>query len=281
MNLNLYSPLSFVLLVTTVAAAVAQEKQLEIPDFTKGAVIPDDAKHDWNLGPTGLRGWMFCDQLVTTDARQIVITAVDQGSPADGLIDVGDVILGVGGKSFAYDPRTEFGKAITTAETEHGGGKLVLKRWHAGRVDDVVLTLPVLGAFSSTAPYNCPKSHRILQHGLKALAARISEPDYAANVDAIERSLNALALLAGGDPEHQALVQREAKWAADFRTRDFRTWYYGYVMIFLAEYAKATGMSRYYQVWAGWPRRQRKDKARLVHGDTRLRYPMVVYKAMA
>jgi hypothetical protein len=242
MNMNPFRPLYLALLLLTTQVSIAQDaKPLAIPDFTKGDAIPAEAKHDWNLGPTGLRGWMFCDKLVTTDARQIAITAVDQGSPADGAIAVGDVILGVGGKAFSYDPRTEFGKAITIAESEHGGGKLALTRWRAGQVDQVELKLPVLGSFSPTAPYDCPKSRRVLEQGLKVLATRMEHPDYQATEDAIPRSLNALALLAGGDAEHLPLVQREAKWAADFRTRDFQTWYYGYVMIFLAEYAKVTG----------------------------------------
>jgi hypothetical protein len=29
------------------------------PDFTKGDTIPAEAKHDWNLGATGLRGWSY------------------------------------------------------------------------------------------------------------------------------------------------------------------------------------------------------------------------------
>ena len=104
------------------------------PDFTQGDTIPAKAKHDWNLGPTGLRGWMFCDQMVTTDARQISITQVEKGSPADGILAVGDVILGVGGKPFSYDPRTEFGKALTVAESEAGGGNFVVTRWRGGAV---------------------------------------------------------------------------------------------------------------------------------------------------
>ena len=223
------------------APAASGGKALAIPDFTKGDAIPAKAKHDWNLGPTGLRGWMFCDKLVTTDARQIAITAVDQGSPADGLIAVGDVLLGAGGKPFSYDPRTEMGRAITAAETEAGGGRLALTRWRAGKAEEVTLKLPVLGTFSATAPYDCPKSQRILDQGLKALAARMAQPDYAKEEDAIPRSLNALALLAGGDAAHLPLVKREAQWAADFTTHDFKTWYYGYVMIFLAEYITATG----------------------------------------
>ncbi len=223
------------------ALAAPDDKSLTVPDFTQGDVIPAGAKHDWNLGPTGLRGWIFCDRLVTTDARQIAITAVDQGSPADGLFAVGDVVLGAGGKPFSFDPRTELGRAITAAETDAGGGRLWLSRWRAGRLEEVELTLPVLGSFSATAPYDCPKSQRILAQGLRALAARMSEPDYAEAEDAIPRSLNALALLAGGDAVHLPLVKREAQWAADFTKRDFRTWYYGYVMIFLAEYTTATG----------------------------------------
>jgi hypothetical protein len=227
--------------VTLLASAAPDEKGLKVPDFTKGDDVPVEAKHDWNLGPTGLRGWMFCDNLVTTDARQIAITAVDEGSPADGLIAPGDVILGVGGKLFSFDPRTEFGREISAAETENGGGRLVLTRWRSGKTEDVTLMLPVLGSFSSTAPFDCPKSQRILAQGLKSLSARMAEPDYAEAADPIPRSLNALALLAGGEAAHMQLVKREAQWAADFRTGDFRTWYYGYVMIFLAEYATATG----------------------------------------
>jgi hypothetical protein len=49
---------------------------MSIPDFTKGESIPEGANHDWNLGATGARGWMFSDRLVTSDARQILITKV-------------------------------------------------------------------------------------------------------------------------------------------------------------------------------------------------------------
>jgi hypothetical protein len=160
------------------ASAAPGGKALTIPDFTRGDAIPAKARHDWNLGPTGLRGWMFGDRLVTTDARQIAITAVDAGSPADGLIAVGDVLLGAGGKPFSYDPRTEMGLAITAAETEAGGGRLALTRWREGHAEEVTLRLRVLGTFSATAPYDCPKSQRVLAQGLRALAARMAQPDY-------------------------------------------------------------------------------------------------------
>ncbi|MFY7873884.1 MAG: hypothetical protein ACOVQM_00470, partial [Pirellula sp.] len=64
--------LLLMLAISQFAIATAQD-QVIVPDFTKGAKIPKDSRHDWNLGPTGLRGWIFCDRLVTTDARQILI----------------------------------------------------------------------------------------------------------------------------------------------------------------------------------------------------------------
>ena len=223
--------------------AEGKSQAIAILDFTKEAVIPTGAKHDWNLGPTGLRGWMFCDKMVTTDARQISITKVARGSPADGVFRVRDVILGVGGKPFSYDPRTELGKAITAAESETGEGKLTLTRWRTGKVEDVVLELPVLGSYSNTAPYDCLKSKRILEQGCKALAVRMAKVSYrnAPNQDPIPRSLNALALLASGDPDYLPLVKKEAEWAANYSDDSFQTWHYGYVMILLSEYVMATG----------------------------------------
>jgi len=216
-------------------------RELKIPDFTQGDKIPDRAKHDWNLGATGLRGWIFCDTLVTSDARQIVITQVEKGSPADGVLAVGDVILGVGGKPFSYDPRTEMGKALTLAESEAGQGQLILTRWHAGGSAEVALKLPVLGTYSATAPFDCPKSKRILEEGCKSLARRMEDPSYAPRLDPIPRSLNALALLASGDTNYLPLIRKEVAWASNFKSDDMATWYFGYVMLLLSEYPLATG----------------------------------------
>jgi hypothetical protein len=219
--------------------AAAPKGRPSIPDFTRNEPIPAGAKHDWNLGPTGLRGWMYCDRMVTTEARQISVTRVEKGSPAEGSFVVGDVLLGVGGKSFSRDPRTEFGKAITAAETEAGDGNLTVTRWRAGKTEEVVVKLPVLGSYAATAPFDCPKSKRILDQGYKALAAKMAKPR--SQDDPIVRSVNALALLASGDPAFLPLVRKEAQWAASFSETSMQTWYYGYVMLLLSEYVQATG----------------------------------------
>ena len=233
--------LAILVLLATVGPVFGAEKPMPNPDFTKGGKIPAGAKHDWNLGATGLRGWIYCDKMDTTDARQIAITKVARGSPADGVLAVGDSIVGVGGKPFSYDPRTEMGKALTLAESEAGQGKLSLTRWRAGSAVEVVVKLPVLGSYSATAPYDCPKSKRILEQGCKDLATRMADPSYAERQDPIPRSLNALALLASGDPSYLPLIKKETEWAANYKTEGMATWYYGYVMMFLAEYKIATG----------------------------------------
>ena len=238
--MNAKTLLSIVATVLVALPAVcAETKPLAIPDFTKGESIPANAKHDWNLGATGARGWMFCDKMVTSDARQIAITKVEAGSPADGMLAVGDVLLGVGGKVFSYDPRTELGQALTLAETTAGGGTLRLTRWRAGQTEEIALKLAVLGNYSATAPFDCPKSKRILELGCEALAKRILAPGY--KPDPIPRSLNALALLASGNPKYLPLVKKEAEWAAGFSSKSMQTWHYGYVTTLLAEYVLATG----------------------------------------
>lgn len=222
-------------------ASAARKAPLKNVDLTKGESIPKEATHDWNLGATGARGWIYSQNLETSKARQIGVTKVAKGSPADGVLQTGDVILGVGGKSFEYDPRVEFGKALTAAEAKDG--KLSLIRWRDGKKEAVDVVIPVLGSYSPTAPYDCPKSKRILEQGCEALANRMSQPNYKEGT--IPRCWNALALLASGNPEYLPLVKREAEWASKFSADSMATWYYGYVITLLAEYQMATGDDTY------------------------------------
>lgn len=235
----MFTPLLGALIFSSVAAHAAPKAAMENQDFTQGGTIPAEAKHDWNLGATGMRGWMFCDKMVTTDARQIAITQVAPSSPADGVMQVGDVILGVNGKPFCFDPRVEFGKALTLAESEAGAGKLQLTRWRASATEEVTIKLPVLGSYSASAPFDCPKSKRIIDLCGKALARSLEQ--HGGHGDPIVRSLNALGLLATGNPDYLPLVKKEVEWAANYSENGMQTWRYGYVIMLLAEYTMATG----------------------------------------
>ena len=220
--------------------AVAPPDDSSNPDFTRGETVPEGATHDWNLGPTGLRGWMHSNRLETTEARQIMVTSVAPGSPAEGVVAVGDVLLGVDGRRFAFDPRVEFGRAIGRAEA--ADGRLSLIRWRDGRTDEAVVAIETLGPYSPTAPFECAKSRVVLEQGCEAIAAAMREnPD---DGNPIERCYAALALLACGDPEHLPLVKAQVDWAStysDLDRRQLHSWWYGPVNLLLAEYVLATG----------------------------------------
>ena len=58
-----------------------------------------------NLGPTGARGWVYMNRIYIHD--------VEAGSPADGLLQRGDYLLGANGRAFPEnDPRPVLGNAI-------------------------------------------------------------------------------------------------------------------------------------------------------------------------
>lgn len=99
-----------------VAFSAGAKEKLPVPDFTQGGKT--DGSHDWTLGPTGARGWIYSTKGQTAEARQILITAVAKGSPSDGTLSIGDVILGVGDQRFSGDARIQFANAIAAAEQE-------------------------------------------------------------------------------------------------------------------------------------------------------------------
>ena len=163
------------------------------------------------------------------------MTAVAKGSPADGVLNCDDVILGVGNKSFDGDARIQFGKAITVAEQVKNGGVLKLIRWRAGKTETVQLKLAVMGSYSGTAPYDCQKSKKIFEQGCQTIAKK------GLSKATIDNDLNALALLASGKKKYRPMLAEYAKKISASLHPGKWTWFYGYGNIFLAEYVLSTG----------------------------------------
>jgi hypothetical protein len=203
-----------------------------IPDLTDGGE-PDDT-HDWNLGPTGARGWMWGMLLRTDAARQILITKVDKGSPADGVLKVGDVILGVGDQPFSSDARIAFANAITEAETEQNGGKLKLLRWRDGKTEPVTVQLKVMGTYGKLAPTDCAKSRRIMADACAYIARN-------GIGDGIPGYVNALGLLASGDGQYLPLVREFVHKVKVEDAKGMSSWNMSYLNILLCEYHLLTG----------------------------------------
>lgn len=211
-------------------------------DLTKET--PAKTDNCYNLGPTGALGWMPVEAGMTENSRQILVTAVENGSPAAGILEVGDVILGVFGKPFTDDARKVFGLAIGQAESEAARGLLPLTISRKGKVQDLVLKLQIMGSYSETSPYNCPKAKKILEQGLAILAKNPGKDNVL--------HTNELAMLAAGRPEDLEFLRKRARDVAvrtpevealwkDSSKGELRTWYHGYDNIFLCEYYLATG----------------------------------------
>ena len=207
-----------------------------------------DRKLTYNLGATGLRGWIYTKPAAyldsvqgrtTTASRQILVTHVGAKSPADGVMQVNDVILGAGGKPFTDDARKSLAVAIQEAEKEPNGGILKLTRWRAGKTEEAQLKLRVMGTYSDYAPYDCPKSKRIFEEACKALEKERLNQDWAGAV-------NGLALLATGKPEYLPRVQEFARKMGPptlkLELKDgMVVWDWGYRNVFLCEYYLLTG----------------------------------------
>ncbi|MDT8390418.1 MAG: DUF6288 domain-containing protein [Lentisphaeria bacterium] len=210
------------------------------PDLTRGGV-PDDT-HDWRLGPVGANGWVFCQPAnrgASSLARQILITRVDEEGPAAGHLMAGDVVLGVDGQAFDTDARKALATAINKAETEKNKGKLALLVWRQGEKMDVTFFLPVLGAYSDTSPYDCPKTDKIIDQAVDYIKRNedLLKPGWLGYI-------NGLGLMATGRKDIMPVVEKlahdslllEGETLSIDKHVPMKCWDWSYKTLFLCEY---------------------------------------------
>lgn len=230
-----------------------------VPDFTKGETL--DPKHpkkkiqDRTMGPTGLWGQVYSQEMkkgASRDARQWLVTKVEPGSPADGNIQIGDVVVGASGRMFDLDARKLLAAAIQNAEQTNGN--LSLKIWRKGKTFDQTLKLKVMGAFDQNAPFNCAYTDGVIdQMVTRALAIKLPPEERTSGDNyPFMPSMSALGMLATGDPRLMPKVRAHAHYLTrdektgepvtfDISSEGRRVWGTSYRLIFLAEYYMATG----------------------------------------
>lgn len=225
----------------------------------------------YNLGPTGARGWARSfnggKHFWEEDGWEILITHVLPNTPADGKLQVFDVLVGADGKIFDNDALESLGNAI--AKAQRGNGKLALKVWspatglpssdlragrtRKGKISDVTLQLPMLPGDSVDAPIVVEDSKALRKQFSNFLATNMPpdgfrfHPTYSA--------LNALYLLANGKIEDLELVRRhiqrivndkvnskaDDKGKKDYEKHGPWNWAKGPNTVLLAEYFFKTG----------------------------------------
>jgi hypothetical protein len=217
----------------------------QVPDFTQDQVtgVEEDKFH--HLGPTGMKGYIYWSTVnFTTDARQILVTEVPAGSPADGVFEYHDVILGINGGVFTNDARYAFVDAIEQAEATGNGGQLYLTvfRPSTGVTDTRMVQLQELGTLSATTPYSCPKSDTILTNYCEYV---YTNGPHGAPIEVA----SIWAMLASGEPKY---VNWATNWVKSqpmatrtdldvYKDTSRRVWNSAYELITLCQYQLLTG----------------------------------------
>ncbi|MCX6879610.1 MAG: DUF6288 domain-containing protein [Verrucomicrobia bacterium] len=184
------------------------------------------------LGPTGAIGWFH--------GSEIVVREVIPGSPADGLIKEGDVIVAADGHELGPDPRVGMGYAVADAQARDG--RLGLTIYRDGGFLPVVVPLPVLGATPAAWPLDGGnKSAVVHRQFCDHLAATQSTDGEFGERPA--SSASGLILLAHPDPRYLESARRLAySYVRHPAGIDgMGSWSCGYTAIYLAEYYLVTG----------------------------------------
>ena len=153
------------------------------------------------------------------------INNVEKGSPAEatGKLQKGQIIESINGKVLKeVDPRVILGDIVTEAEAKDG--KVVLKIKDVG---DVLVTIPVMGAYSKTWPVNCPKSDKIVRN-LADLIGKEAQPKWG----------SVIFLLSTGEEKDLEVVKR---WMKGIKNYAGMNWDRGYKGPGLCEYYLRTG----------------------------------------
>ena len=175
-----------------------------------------------NYGPVGI-GIDLIDPSFT-----MRINNVEKGSPAEatGKLKKGQIIESINGETLEdIDPRVQLADILGKAEATDGVMKLKIRD-----EGEVVVKLPVLGAYSETWPLNCPKSDRIVRN-LADLLAKHEKPRWG----------SVLFLLSTGEEKDLEVVK---KWMKDCKGVGSYPWSKGLMGPGICEYYLRTGDKR-------------------------------------
>ncbi len=160
---------------------------------------------------------------------------LEEGSPAaaTGKLKQGQIIESInGGKLKGIDPRIQLGQIIEAAEATDGAVKLMVRDAPKAPAQEVVVMIPVLGAYSKTWPLDCPKSDRIVRD----FADYLTKPGSDKGFD----NIGMLFLLATGEDKDLEPVREWARKCAKGRAPSY-AWSLGFGGIPLCEYYLRTG----------------------------------------
>jgi hypothetical protein len=222
--------LSAVLLVGATSQSLAAKQApstIPVSSYYKVPAIftpfPEPGK-DWSIkyyGPVGIGIDLISPPFTMR------INNVEAGSPAEaaGKLKKGQIIESINGETLKdIDPRVQLAQILEKAEATDGVMKLKIKD-----EGEVVVKLPVLGAYSKTWPLNCPKSAKIVRNMGDRLA-KLEKPEWSAGP----------FLLSTGEDKDLETYKRWLK--IEIPAHDY-PWYIGFWGTSVCEYYLRTGDS--------------------------------------
>jgi len=169
---------------------------------------------------------------------QMKLSRIDKGSPAEasGKLKVGQMIESINGQTLKdIDPRIQLGAIITKAEAKDGVIRFMVKENPDAKSEEVIVKIPILGAYSKTWPLKCPKSDKIVR----------GEADFLAKTKSNGMGLGVLFLLSTGEEKDLEVVRGWIREAVEKNKNveklETYPWYAGYGGIGLCEYYLRTG----------------------------------------
>jgi hypothetical protein len=169
----------------------------------------------------------------------LVVTQVEEGSPAEGQLKIGDKVLAVHKALLKGKVLRQFAAAIDWAESESAGGRLDLtverKQKEGVEVQrlEMTLALKVFGSYSQSAPYGCRKTDALISQAADRVLAEKKHG---------RLGVNLLGLLATGEKKYIDYVgevlkarEKKEKKALDM-AKSSTAWAYGYQLLTLCEY---------------------------------------------
>lgn len=174
---------------------------------------------------------------------QMKLSRIDKGSPAEatGKLKVGQMIESINAQSLKdIDPRVQLGAILTKAEATDGIIKFMVKDAPDGKAEEVIVKIPVLGAYSKTWPLNCPKSAKIVRNQAAFLARTDNYAGPGIN------GLGLLYMLSTGEEKDLEVARGWIKEVVEKNNDagpfpNLYPWYAGYGGLGLCEYYLRTG----------------------------------------
>ena len=169
-----------------------------------------------NVGPTGIRA-----RITHEHPEYLTVKYVFKKSPAAGIVNIGDIIVGANGKKLTVPhtfgrgsrgrggwagPMEDMAKLIEDSQGKDG--KLELIIWPGGEKSaEKTVTVPIeaVGRFSPTWPFDCPRSEKLAASLRDFLEEEYKREGGFKGGTHVHTSAT-LALLADGSGKHDRLV---------------------------------------------------------------------------